>query len=194
MYAAYLQPLNDRELGRLDDLLLKYGNDDAIQTLSELDGLFVALASSPSALMPSQWLPEISGGRKVKFKKEAEGEAYYALLLRHMNSIEQSLQDATDRFEPPFLGCSEGIGVADMIEDWCFGYMRGVQLAQWPELPIEQAVHLAAIELHGLEENLSKVEALTKEEHSASIEPIVVAARALNCYFLAQRAPEDGAS
>ncbi|GGU67546.1 hypothetical protein GCM10009504_25730 [Pseudomonas laurentiana] len=193
MYDAYLQPLNDRELGRLDDLLLKYGNDDAILTLSELDGLFVALASSPSALMPSQWLPEISGGRKVKFKKEAEGEAYYALLLRHMNSIEQKLLEAIDQFEPSFLNCCEGIGAADMIEDWCFGYMRGVQLAQWPSLPTEQAEHLAAIELHGLEENLSKVEALTDEEHAASIEPIAVAARVLNGYFLTQRALEGGA-
>lgn len=184
---AFVQPLNDREMNRLDGFLLKYGNDEAILTLSELDGFLVALASSAVLLTPNEWLPEVTGGREPRFKRPAEAEAFSALLMRYMNNVVGELSEACDDFEPMFLEDESEPEPQVVVDEWCFGYLRGVQVARWPALPAVQAGHLDAIALHGLEENIEQVEALLPEQHEASIEAIVTGLRALYRYGDSQR-------
>lgn len=54
-----LPPLSEKELHRLEDLLITYGNDYSVLNLAELNGFFTALASSPTTVTPStgcrQW-------------------------------------------------------------------------------------------------------------------------------------------
>lgn len=183
----FVQPLNDKEMSRLDGFLLKYGNDEAILTLSELDGFLVALASSPVLLTPNEWLPEVTGGHAPRFKKPAEAEAFSALLMRYMNNVMGELHEACDEFQPMFLEDDAEPDPQVVVEEWCFGYLRGVQVARWQALPAVQAGHLDAIALHGLEENIDKVEALLPEQHEASIEAIVTGLRALYRYADSQR-------
>ena len=62
-------PLTDDELEQLDRFLLERIDDDTdtedkdsgILNISELDGLFTAIVSSPVAVQPSQWLPVVWG-------------------------------------------------------------------------------------------------------------------------------------
>lgn len=185
---AFVQPLNAKERGRLDGFLLKYGNDEAILTLSELDGFLVALASSPVRLTPNEWLPEVTGGREPRFKKPAEAEAFSALLMRYMNNVAGALNEACDDFEPLFVEDESEPEPQVVVDEWCFGYLRGVQVARWPALPPVQAAHLEAIALHGLEDNIHQVEALQPQQHDASIEAIVIGLRALYGFFDSQRA------
>lgn len=185
---AFVQPLNAKEMGRLDGFLLKYGNDEAILTLSELDGFLVALASSPVRLTPNEWLPEVTGGREPRFKKPAEAEAFSALLMRYMNNVAGELNETCDDFEPLFLEDESEPEPQVVVDEWCFGYLRGVQVARWPALPPVQAAHLEAIALHGLEDNIHQVEALQPQQHDASIEAIVIGLRALYGFFDSQRA------
>lgn len=184
---AFVQPLNDKEMTRLDGFLLKYGNDEAILTLSELDGFLVALASSPVLLTPNEWLPEVTGGRAPRFKKPAEAEAFSALLMRYMNNVAGELSEACDAFEPLFLEDESEPDPQVVVEEWCFGYLRGVQVARWPALPPVQVRHLEAIALHGLDENIEKIEALQPQEHAASVEAVVLGLRALYRFFDSQR-------
>ncbi|MBV6289444.1 UPF0149 family protein [Pseudomonas sp. MAFF 301350] len=177
-------------MNRLDGFLLKYGNGEAILTLSELDGFLVALASSPVRLTPNEWLLEVTGGREPRFKKsaEAEAEAFSALLMRYMNNVAGELSEACDDFEPLFLEDESEPEPQMVVDEWCFGYLRGVQVARWPALPPVQAAHLEAIALHGLEDNIDQVEALQPQQHDASIEAIVIGLRALYGFFDSQRA------
>ena len=44
--------MDNRGLEKLDQWLLKYGNDDSILSASELDGFFAAIVSAPRQVAP----------------------------------------------------------------------------------------------------------------------------------------------
>ncbi|UZQ66098.1 UPF0149 family protein [Enterobacter kobei] len=49
-------PLIDREIDWLEEVLLKYGNDDSVLCFSELDGFLTAVVSGPNTISPNTWL------------------------------------------------------------------------------------------------------------------------------------------
>ena len=51
-------PLTDADYDRLEEILLRYSGEDAMN-LEEMDGSFAALICSPETVMPSEYLPEI---------------------------------------------------------------------------------------------------------------------------------------
>jgi len=71
-----------------------------------------------------------------------------------------------------------------VVEDWCFGYMKGVALGDWSSLPVALQPELATIALHGNEENLARLEKLTPEEYGQSVEAIRSAAISLHAKWL----------
>jgi len=64
--------------------------------------------------------------------------------------------------------------------------MRGVALTDWSALPQDLQPALDAIALHGVEENLEKIDAMTPDEMEASIEAIRPAALALHDHWISQ--------
>ncbi len=174
-----LPALSDKELDRLEDLLITYGNDYSVLNLAELHGFLTALASSPVNVIPEKWLPVVAGGKVPKFKRPAHAEAYTALLLRFANEVTEDLAYDLDHFEPIFEQSTNDEAPTIIMEEWCFGYMRGTQLAGWQALPEEQDALLKDISLHGLEDNFELLDALSFEEHQAYAPRIVKAARAL---------------
>ena len=177
-----LPALSEKELTRLEDLLITYGNDYSVLNLAELNGFFTALASSPTAVLPEQWLPAVAGGKVPKFKKPAHEEAYTALMLRYASQVARELAEHLDRFQPLFEESEGEEGPTIILEEWCFGYMRGTQVADWSELPPEQDRLLKAISLHGLEDNFELLDAMSFDEHQACVPQVVEAARALYRY------------
>jgi len=178
--------LSEKELDRLEDLLIKYGNDYSVLNVAELNGFFTALASSPTTVTPEHWLPVVAGGKVPKFKSPAEEEAYTALMLRYAGEVAAQLSESLDTFEPLFEETESEEGPVTVMEEWCFGYMRAVQVAGWNELPREQAEQLSAISLHGFEDNIELLDAMTPEQLRACVPQVVEAARALYRY---QKAP-----
>lgn len=174
--------LSDEELDRLQEVLFHYGNDDAIFDVSELDGFFTALCSSITLVQPSQWLVEVAGGVLPEFDTKAQADEYFDLITRFYNDIANTLSEALDEFEPMFEVRENDEGEVIVLEDWCFGYMRGVALAQWDELAPEQASLLQVIALHGLEENFKQLDNLSFEEHQATVPLVVEAVRELYQY------------
>ena len=73
--------------------------------------------------------------------------------------------------------------IVTVVEEWCFGFMRGVALGQWPELPQTQQRWLDCIALHGDEANFPRLEAMSLEEHQQSVEAIEPAVRELYAWF-----------
>ncbi|MDY0134225.1 MAG: YecA family protein [Atribacterota bacterium] len=189
-------PLTDSELDFLDETLLKYGNDDSILGLSELDGFLTAIVSGPDVVMPSRWLPAMWGGvgNEPKWENEQAIEQFMSLVIRHMSSIATVLMDFPEDFEALFNVNAQSENTILIAEEWCFGYMRGVDLGQWPELPDEMDTWLEAIRLHGREANFAVLETLTLEEHQQTVAEIEPAVRRLHAYWLAQRSPTESTS
>lgn len=184
-------PLSPDELDFVESILLEYGNDDSILDIAELDGFFTALISSPEILMPSRWMPELWGGELPELDwASADMQRFMALLIQHMNNRVMLLMEFPQEFAALFFEHEQEGETVTAAEDWCFGYMRGVALGQWPELPAAEATHLAAITLHGSEVNFPLLEQMSLAQHQLSVAAIEPAARALHAYWLALRNPQ----
>ncbi|WP_333897031.1 YecA family protein [Mixta calida] len=181
-------PLTEKELQWLDEILEKYGSDESIVDVAELDGLLTAVLSGPRTIEPSEWLVALWGGqnRVPKWSNEREMNRFMELCFQHMNDIADRLAEFPDQFDPLF-GVRETEGEDfTVVEEWCFGYMRGVALSDWSALPEALQPALDAIALHGKEENFPQLEALSPEEMEERFAAIRPAALALHDYWIAQ--------
>lgn len=181
-------PLTEKELQWLDEMLEKYGNDASIVDVAELDGLLTAVLSGPRSIEPSEWLVALWGGEKriPKWRNEREMNRFMDLCFQHMNDIADRLAEFPEQFDPLF-GVRETEGQDfTVVEEWCFGYMRGVALSDWSSLPQDLQPALDAIALHGKEENFPQLEQLSPEEMEERFAAIRPAALALHDYWIAQ--------
>jgi uncharacterized protein len=119
-------PLNDAELDHLGDILEKYKGGRAMN-LEQLDGFFAALVAGPETVMPSEYFSEIFGGsmsNPSEFASQDEANEFFALMMRHWNTIAGTL--FKDEVYLPILFKDED-GVA-RGNDWASGFMRGMQM------------------------------------------------------------------
>lgn len=181
---------NEADLNFVGDILMKYGNDDSILDVSELDGFLTAIVSGPNMIMPSQWLPEVWGGadNSPEWQSETEFKRFMGAVMEMMNSSASYLVDAPEEYTAMFNINSAVEPEVIIAEEWCFGYMRGVRLGDWPMLPDKMNTWLEAIALHGLEENFSILKQLTLAEHQQTVAEIQPAVRRLHRYWLDKRA------
>lgn len=185
--AMHTEVLNEEEMEYLNELLVEYGTDDSILDVSELDGFFTALVTGPAEVTMEQWYPAIWGGAEVEPELESEEEAEQVeqLLQRMYQSLREQLQEDPEEFSALFYeGDFEGEAVT-VVEEWCFGFMRGVKLGAWPVLAPAQTVLLDAIALHGDEENFPLLDKMTLDEHQNTIGDIEPAVRKLYAWFRA---------
>lgn len=175
-------PLTEEELEWLDDILTKYGNDESVLDVSELDGLFTAILSGPTLVEPQVWLPLIWGGEEndPDWDSGEEFEQFMDLIAQHMNDIADRLNEYPDQFEPLF-GTREVEGQEfTVVEEWCFGYMKGVALSDWSRLHESLHPALLAIALHGKEEHFAELDKFSPDEYEQSIAAIRPAALSLH--------------
>ena len=172
-------PLTDREIDWLEEILMKYGMDDSVLCFSELDGLLTAILSGPNMVSPNIWLSAIWGGGDYhpKWSSEREMERFVSLCFQHMNDIAGCLYDAPELFEPIFNEREVKGEKYTIVEEWCFGYMKGKSLDE-------------VIALHGVEKNFPVLEKMTREQFEKSISLIKPAALALYQYWLSVRMSE----
>jgi len=177
--------LNEEELDYLDELLQNYGNDNSILDVNELDGFMTALVLSPTDVPMTAWYPAIWGGEQHEPELDSEDEAEQVeeLLTRMHDSLQEQLAEAPEEFTALFYeGDYQGRTIT-VVEEWCFGFMRGFQLARWPALPAARAALFDAIALHGDEKNFPRLQQMSLDEHQASIEAIEPAVRELYAAF-----------
>jgi len=169
---------------------MKYGHDDSILNVSELDGFLTAIVSGPNSIPPSVWLPAIWGGDQhaPEWDSDAEFKKFFTLVIRYMNSIVDMLMNEPDQFEPVFQVAANTESEVLIIEEWCFGFMRAVDLGHWPPMDNAPAQVLQLIELHGREENFDQVKKLTLDAHQADAMLIASGVKLIHAYWLAKRA------
>jgi len=166
-------PLTAEELEWLDDILAQYGTDDAVLDASELDGLLTAVLSAPETISPERLQVMIWGGENhFPAWDTVDQERFNGLVTQHLNDIAERLRDYPEQFEPLFGTSSVEDLEVTIVEEWCIGYMRGVELSDWSALPEHLQPALHAIALHGREENFAELEKMTAEEFEQSVESI----------------------
>ena len=129
-------PLTDEECDRLGRFLLDrideeadtQDKDEGVLDISELDGLFTALVSGPVSVVPSRWLPVVWGDFEPVWDSKEEFEDIFSLMVRHMNGIAHILMEYPEEFEPMFLGRDVDGHTYTIVDEWCEGYVRGVEL------------------------------------------------------------------
>jgi|SRR5690625_368787 len=194
-------PLNSAELDLLQSIFDKYlpAEDDRlnneISSLSELDGFLTAVVSGPRLILPSKWLPAIWGenGSPVWDSADEAGR-FMELAMRHMNSIANTLMTRPEDLEPVFLAAEyEAEGETRellLANDWCYGYLKGVQLGLWPALPRDKEEWLMAITLLGHGDHGEVLSEMSVEDYDLLTKAVGVAACNLHQYWLERRAPE----
>lgn len=183
-------PLTEKELEWLDELLAKYSHDKSILDVSELDGMLTAILSSPSEIDPDEWLLALWGGAEhvPNWANERELDRFMNLTFQHMNDIGERLFDYPEQFEPLF-GEREVDGTSlTIVEEWCYGYMRGVALRDWSTLPESLKPSLAAIALHGDDAQQAQLDDMEPQAFIDSFDAIRPAALELHAYWVEHQA------
>ncbi|MEW6132196.1 MAG: UPF0149 family protein [Pseudomonadota bacterium] len=132
-------PLSDEELDLLDEFLLDridedevyedgLEKDEGILNVSELDGFLTAIVSGPETILPSRWLPAVWGEYAPDWKDDEAFMSVFSLLIRHMNGIANTLLEQPEDFEPLFNERVVDGKTYVIVDDWCEGYVKGVNL------------------------------------------------------------------
>jgi len=183
------EPDSDDLYEHLDYYLLKYGHDDSIFDVSELDGFFAALACAPETIMPSVWFPAIWGGEAMmpEWKNKKEFENFNQFLFSIYNDVMQTMNE--DEYEALFLEQQTEEHTYIVVDEWCEGFLRGFNL--WGALAAIDAKvieeQLQSIRLFATEkgwEQLDKMDDTQIDQEQNKIEPCV---RVLFHHFLDQR-------
>ncbi len=190
-------PLSDKELDQLEELLLNriddetdtQGKDEGIFELSSLDGFFTALVSGPAMIVPSQWLASIWGDFEPEWQNEKDFEIIFTLLMRHMNSIAEHLMNEPDSFQPLFMQHEVDGEFYTIVDDWCYGYMMGVELCvdKWGLDSMDMAILLTPIKVFGTEAGWKKLDELDEQETDNIRQAITPNVREIHAYWLARR-------
>lgn len=151
--ADYL-PLTDDELQDLDDWLSELPSDAAMN-IEALDGYLSALLLSPVPLSDKtgeSWMSPVWGGGDP-FPSGKQRKRISLLLLRHVHSLAVQWTSKQDEWEPIFSVAEEGEQQLVDAEDWCTGFMIGVDADgdAWSPLfdHVKTAAALAPIALLG---------------------------------------------
>jgi len=150
-------PLSEDELNVLENVLEKYRTEASVLNVSELDGFFTAVVSSPEAVEFDDWYSMLWGATEYLpvWTDEQEFERFFSLIIQHMHNIAAMLQEYPAEFEPLFNEADVDGEMLLIVEDWCFGYMRGMSVGEgWPVLPEDQQQYLSAITMHTDEDDL----------------------------------------
>ncbi|MGD8913240.1 MAG: UPF0149 family protein [Candidatus Thiodiazotropha sp.] len=195
-------PLNANEIERLDEFLfdridqntLTEGMDEGIFDISTLDGFFTAIVSGPVTIPPSVWLPLVWGDFEPEWKSEEDFSEILVLLTRHMNGIVQTLMEYPEDFEPLYLEHIMGDKSYIVVDEWCEGYYRGVELSSEAWLNDEEMAILLAPILAFTEATDWSGHNFADEEVNNIQQAIAPSAREIHAYWLQQRAdmsPQD---
>ena len=194
------EPLDEDELGWLDDFLLLRidedadfeGKDEGVLNVSELDGLMTAVVSGPVMIQPSQWIPQVWGDFPPSWYDEQEFQLVMSLFMRHMNSIAGLLTEQSEDFEPMFNEHIVDGKTYTIVDEWCEGYMRGVMMAseQWEQESIEMQILLAPIKAFQGEQTFIADEKFSEQNIQNLRQAIPPNAREIHAFWLARRTPD----
>lgn len=176
-------PLSEAELDELDAFLMSKATGEDAMDLSTLDGFLTALAIGPHVVPPDEWLPLV-WGRPVRWSDKNIAKRMADLVTRHADHLLVHLREEPELFEPMVLEREVAGETIPIIDEWCTGFMKAVELdaASWQFFreTEEGAELLRPFHLYGTEagwEELAADPALEARhgEHAAALADNVVA-------------------
>lgn len=183
----HAQPLTIAEFDLIEETLLKYGDDHSVLNVAELDGYFTALVSSPTQVDIAEWFPAIWGGQNPGWESAEEAGAFLDLCVRHLNTLAAQLAGDARGFKARFDEKEHQGQAVTLAEEWCFGYIRGAAIGNWPPLPTELATQFEKISWCAEQDNFELPADLDVPAHQQRVGEIEPAARALHDYWLSKR-------
>ena len=179
-------------LNRVDEDSVAEDSDEGILCVSELDGFLTAIVSGPETVVPSRWLPTVWGDFEPTWRSIDEANKFVELTFRLMNFNAVVLIEDPESFDPLFLERDSNGRTVLVVDEWCEGFLRGVQLTGelWAAggkeidalmLPILGFCEASNWAAHDLPERGAT------EQAQKAIAPSV---RAIHGYWLKRRAPQ----
>jgi uncharacterized protein len=194
-------PLTDEEIEELDKFLLDAEGIEESMDVSTLDGFLTAIVCGPRAIMPSEWMRWVwdmeRGEDAPEFKDEAQAQRILGFLIRSMNDIAQTLMREPWNYEPLLMENPNGGDPIPILDEWCSGFMKGVQLDSEGWLPVlaGKADWMSTILLYGTKEGWEALEKknLSLDEHKARAGGLAESVRKIHALWLEQRGKQVAA-
>jgi uncharacterized protein len=188
-------PLSDDEIDELERFLLDAEGIDESMDVSTLDGFLTAIVCGPITVLPSQWLPWVwdqeRGRDSPAWVDVAQATRIYTLLLRHMNDIAQRLREAPADFEPLIMQNVAGPEPVSVIDEWCWGFMKGVGLNReaWQPTVDLHPDWFETLSLYGTLEGFDRLEqlGLSLAEHQRRADGLASVVRRIHDHFFTER-------
>jgi uncharacterized protein len=188
-------PLTDEEIKELDQLLLDAEGIEESMDISTLDGFLTAIVCGPKTIMPSEWMRWVwdmeRGEDAPEFKNQAQAQRILGFLVRHMNDIARTLTREPEQYEPLLMENPNGGDPIPILDEWCSGFMKGVQLDSEGWLPViaGKPDWMSTILLYGTEEGWEalKKKNLSLDEHEALAEGLAGTVQKIHALWLEER-------
>jgi len=188
-------PLTDEEFEELDRFLLDAEEMEESMDISTLDGFLTAIVCGPKTIMPSEWMRWVwdmqKGEDGPEFENQAQAQRILGLLMRHMNDIAQTLNQAPEQYEPLLMENPNDGDPIPILDEWCSGFMKGVELDYDGWLPViaGKPDWMSTILLYGTEEGWEALEKknLSLAEHKALAEGLAGTVQKIHALWLEQR-------
>lgn len=193
-------PLSDEEVDELDQFLLNLEGLEASMDISTLDGFMTAIVCGPKTIMPSEWMRWIwdmdRGDEAPEFENAAQAERILSLLMRHMNDIAQTLFETPEEYSPLLMENPNEGDPIPIIDDWCLGFMKGVQLDSqgWLPVTLGKPAWMSTLLLYGTEEGWETLQKkdISLDEHRLLAEGLAETVRKIYSLWLEQRQSAGG--
>ena len=188
-------PLTEAEIGELDRFLMNAKGVEHPMDISTLDGFLTAVVCGPKTILPSEWMRWVwdmeNGEESPVFKDRAQAQHFFGLLMRHMNGIAHTLNEAPEEYEPLLLENPNKGDPVPILDEWCCGFMKGVQLDSegWQPLLIGKPDWISTVMLYGTSEGWEFLEKknLSLDEHRALADGLAGTVRKIHALWLEQR-------
>jgi len=188
-------PLTDEEIRELDQYLLDAEGIPESMDISTLDGFLTAIVCGPKTLLPSEWMRWVwdmeRGEDAPEFTDQVQAQRVLGLLMRHMNDIAQTLHQAPEEYEPLLMENPNDGDPIPILDEWCSGFIKGVQLDSegWLPVTVGQPDWMSTILLYGTEEGWEalKKKNLSLDEHKALADGLAETVQKIHALWLEQR-------
>lgn len=193
--ASLTQLLIEAEIQQLDDFLGSDSVPEDAMDISMMDGFITALASGPNLMMPSsmlRWIWDAEHGVEVPiFPNAAASKHIVGLIIRHWNSVNDTLNHAIDEYEPLLLERDSHGRTISIIDEWCIGYCKGFAVDQsaWRPLMAQHPEWFRVIMLYGTKDGWDELERRqdSLDQHDIFADSLVSSVRDIHRYWVEQR-------
>jgi len=184
--------LTDEEIEELDRFL--QGIEESMD-VSTLDGFFTAIVCGPKTIMPSEWMRWVwdmeCGEDAPEFESQDQAQRILGLLMRHMNDITETLNEAPEQYEPLLMENPNDGNPIPIIDEWCSGFMKGVLLDSegWLPVTVGKPDWMSTILLYGTEEGWDQLKKknLSLDEHKALANGLAGTVQKIHALWLEER-------